>query len=264
MIVHSFLACEKNNLDILKYLMDINNDLISISNGLFESAIRRNNIDMTEYLLTKCADRLIINDDLLMTAVKYNNFPLVKHIVSSGYQINSKLYKEVLIISFENKCDTDEESMSLYLLSLNIEINNTDKVQLFNKASYFNNYQSAKFFFEENKLELYLYPNGYVCYHKDHVLAEKLSRIGKQITLSDLLNAINDNNLETIKFCIEIGIDITKNNNKAMRRAYKKMFYPIVQYLYGIYMERGIMEKGIMEKGIYVERGIMEKIEKSN
>ena len=164
-----FLTCNKNNIDTLKYLISINYGCGSISNKsigneLLKNAIGKENINMIEYLLTICTDE-IINNDLLIKAVKLDNLILIKYIVSSGHQINSKLYNKILDISFENN-NNDKKPISLYLLSLNIKIDTHDKVKLFNKSCKNNCFQSAKFLFDEKKLESYTHLNRYVCHYQ--------------------------------------------------------------------------------------------------
>ena len=239
------ITCRRGILSNLKLLVKYNDNQLPFDIELFKIVIRNCDVDFQQYLLTNYSTNLIISDDLFITIMKNCDLSIIKHIVSTYYQINTDNIINILKISLKNDdYDNSSESMSLFILSLNVKINDSDKVKLFNTACKRNCYRSAKFFFEEEKLKQYddEHIKDYVCYHKDHILAKKIYVMGIKIDHSDLLYEIDENDIEGVRFCIEAGIDldITKNDNEAIRKAFRNGDYDIVQYLYGIYMERGI------------------------
>lgn len=214
-------ACGNNYINVVKYL---------VANGLFvrsdsfKLAAARNHLDMVKYLLT--IENININDlrieDAIYAAIRANHLDMVKFLIQvDADRVNPQVKLErcvenCVLAGIADIADTVD--MLKYLLSVRNNIDITRSLE----------HASEKGFFEMVKI-LVQYEQDNV----NHIckLSIDKSRFGVRGNNIALTNAALMGHLDIVKYLIEHGANIHAHNDRAIQLASNYGKLDVVKYL---------------------------------
>lgn len=217
-------SCQCGRLEIVKFLLDLDNNIYSnpIGRNGFMASCKNNHMDVAKYLYQFALTKYNSNEVYHLTfeyACKNCYLDLAKYIHYLDKPINRNLSSKYLSNLFEYCIDNNQLEISKWLYSLNNEIDTNSHQNLsFSKSCQNGNLETVKWIYQVLNDKIRLDPSP-------EILFQAICRQG---------------HLEIVKFLFsKFNIDIHHDNEQAFHNACRNDNIEIAKWLYEISLNEG-------------------------
>ena len=224
------IACKESCLEIIKYLVELGADIHNKNNYPFVIACKYNQLEIFKYLKSIDDEHNSKNDNNMINyfniAVSNGCLEIVKYLVSNSVSFD---YSKTIELAIKN-CNNN---ITDFLIEFAVPITREQSIDLFNLACTYKCYNVANHYYDESQLKNYCKDIvSYAVHFRNAYLVDKLIEFGRQVKSKKLIDAINDDDFEMVKFLVDVGLDVTNDNNKPIRQAFKCGNKQIIDYLH--------------------------------
>lgn len=206
-----------NNVKFMKFLVSIGLPIRKFQRKIFERAVEYDKIEMIKYLVSVGANVRYNNDSLLMEAAKNDRIKIFNYLVSRGCDIHAQNDDAIKYASIYGNI-----RMVKYLLDLGLDRNKISG-ECLEQIVYSDDLDGIKYLVELNLPNVIYYIEDAIQSAANQDYVDIVKYLMTKVEITDtfvnkcFVKACHGESTKVAKYFIELGVDVTIENNIAIR-----------------------------------------------